>query len=83
MKYYVMWIHEDSPPHIREFTKEELTEALAFDGTGSGYNLSGLKWHKDLSDSYSLMQMCHQGIIFKGEIVTPFEKEVVTKYDVK
>ena len=78
MSYFVLWCHEDGL-QIKEFTKVKLVEAFE----GEDYNFSAINWHKDMGDYYKLLNNCNQGVIIKGEIVTPFEKEVVTKYDIK
>lgn len=77
MSYFVLWQHEDGL-HIDQFTKEELV--LRF---SDGETFRDIEFHKDLRDTYELLEICNQSIIIKDEIVTPFEKEVVTKYDIK
>lgn len=76
--YYVLYGHEDGL-HAKEFTKQQLLEAMS----GEDYGFDRINWHSDLKDFYSLLNHCHQGVIIKGDVVTPFTKQVVTKYDIK
>lgn len=78
--YIVLWCHEDGL-HIEEFTKEELLAAMS--EKDEDYQFSKLNLHEDLRNSYDLMQMCNQGIVIKGKIVTPFPKKVVTEFDIE
>ena len=75
--YTVLWSHSDGL-NIETFaTKEELLEAV------KNGDFDGIVWHSELNDTYALLHYCNQGIIIKGEMVVPFEKKVVTEYDVK